>query len=526
MSSLNKIVIVGGGSSGWLSAATLIKYFPEVDITLVESKTIPTIGVGESTTAMMKHFINGHLGIPDEDFIPGVDAIYKMSVKFTDFYYEGDKGFHYPFGYPELSNLEWGLESWDIVKAYNPETPRQDFTKSFFPTCELFENNKIDDNLNGKFGNYNTKIDRGYHLDANKLGTWLKNNYCLPKGVNHIYADVIDVISSDNGVSGLKLSNDVVLEADFFVDCSGFKSILLSKVMKSKFIDLSHELPNNRAWATPIKYKDKEMEMIPYTNCTALKNGWAWYTPIWSRIGNGYAYCDKFVTPEEALTEFKEYLLSDKTPLTLSKEEVDSLPFFEIKMNAGYYEENIIKNVAAIGLSGGFLEPLEGTGLYFITDALLALVKVLKRNNQFSRNAFNKHIRGLYDVWSAGLAMFYAQTDREDSDYWKTIKNKTFFPENNNISFNRYMERAMYEFPLDRNEYHIWPAIAHGTDFFNKGLSIIDRWQHWDTHLNYKEISEKYKQIFDQRKKDWEEAAKSSPNNYQYLKNKFYKNYL
>ena len=330
MSNLNKIVIVGGGSSGWLSAATLIRYCPELEIILVESKNIPTIGVGESTTAMMKQFINNHLGISDEDFVPGVDAIYKMSVKFTDFYYEGDKGFHYPFGSPDLNNLDFGVESWDIVKAYNPEISRQDFTKSFFSTYKLFENNKIDDNLNGQFGNYNIKTDRGYHLDANKLGIWLKDNYCLPKGVNHIYADVMDVISNDNGVSGLRLSNNTVLEADFFIDCSGFKSILLSKVMKSKFIDLSHELPNNRAWATPIQYKDKEKEMIPYTNCTALKNGWAWYTPIWSRIGNGYAYCDKFVTPEEALAEFKEYLLSDKTPLNLSKKEVDSLPFFVI----------------------------------------------------------------------------------------------------------------------------------------------------------------------------------------------------
>jgi len=525
LSNLNKIVIVGGGSSGWLSAATLIRYCPELEIILVESKNIPTIGVGESTTAMMKQFINNHLGISDEDFVPGVDAIYKMSVKFTDFYYEGDKGFHYPFGSPDLNNLDFGVESWDIVKAYNPEISRQDFTKSFFSTYKLFENNKIDDNLNGQFGNYNIKTDRGYHLDANKLGIWLKDNYCLPKGVNHIYADVMDVISNDNGVSGLRLSNNTVLEADFFIDCSGFKSILLSKVMKSKFIDLSHELPNNRAWATPIQYKDKEKEMIPYTNCTALKNGWAWYTPIWSRIGNGYAYCDKFVTPEEALAEFKEYLLSDKTPLNLSKKEVDSLPFFEIKMNAGYYEENIIKNVAAIGLSGGFLEPLEGTGIYFITDALLALIKVLKRNNQFSRDAFNKYMRNLYDIWSAVLSIIYAQTNREDSPYWKTIKNKTFFPENNNISFNIYMQRAMHEFPLDRYKYDAWTAVAHSTDFFNKDLTIIDKWQLWDSHLDYKTISENYKQIFNERKKRWEEAAESSLNNYEYLKNKFYNNY-
>ena len=526
MTTLNSIVVVGGGSSGWLSAATLVRYFPEVKITLVESKNIPTVGVGESTTAMMKHFINGQLGITDEEFLPGVDGIYKMAVKFTDFYYEGDEGFYYPFGEPDLDQLDpFGIEAWSIVKAFNPKIPRNDFIKSLFPSYELFNNNKIDDNLSGKFGNYNPKTDRGYHLDANKLGLWLKDNYCLPKGVNHIYAEVVDVTSDIDGIKNLKLSNDTVIEADFFVDCSGFKSILLSKIMKPKFIDLSHELPNNRAWATPIKYKQQQKEMIPYTNCTALKNGWAWYTPIWSRIGNGYAYCDKFVTPEEALVEFKEYLLSNKTPLNLTLEEVDSLPFFEIKMNAGYYEENMIKNVAAIGLSGGFLEPLEGTGLYFVTDALLALVKALKRNNQFSRDAFNKYMKELYDLWASGLSIFYAQTDREDSLYWKTIKNKSFFPEKNNDSFNNYLEKGRHNAISDRRLFNIWTAVSHGTDFFNIDLSIMNRWQHWDSHVDYEEISENYKNLFNQRKKSWENASNSSLNNYEYLKSNFYKDY-
>ncbi len=525
MINLNKIVIVGGGSSGWMSAAALIKYFPNLNITLVESKNIPTIGVGESTTATMKHFINGHLGIKDEDFLSGVDGIYKMAVKFTDFRYEGDGGFYYPFGKPELGGLDpFGLEAWDIVKTFNPEIPQEDFIKSLFSTYELFNNNKINDNESKQFGNYNPKIERGYHLNANKLGTWLKDNYCLPKGVNHVFADIIDVVSDDDGIQSLKLSDGNSIDGDFFIDCSGFKSILLSKIMKPTFVDLSHALPNNRAWATPILYKNKEKEMIPYTSSTALKNGWAWYTPIWSRIGNGYAYCDKFVTPEEALSEFKEYLLSDKVPIKLTKEEVDLLPFFELKMNAGYYKESMVKNVAAIGLSGGFLEPLEGTGLYFVTEALLSLVRVLKRNNQFSRDAFNKYMERLYDEWCAGLSIFYAQTDREDSLYWKTIKNKTFFPEKNNFVFNKYMERGISDCVYDRNYFDLWSAVIHGTDFFNRDSSIIDRWQFWDSGSNYKEISEYYKNLFNERKEKWKTLANFSPNNYEYLKNKFYKN--
>lgn len=521
------IVIVGGGSSGWLSAAAMARYFPNSAITLVESKNIPTIGVGESTTAMMKHFINGHLGIPDEEFLPGVDGIYKMAVKFTDFYYEGDEGFYYPFGQPELKDLDsFGVEAWDIVKAFNPEIPRQDFIKSLFPTYELFSNNKINDNLLGEVGNYRPEIERGYHLDANKLGIWLRDNYCLSRGVNHVWADVVDVVSNESGVESLKLSNGDSLKGDFFIDCSGFKSILLSKIMKPKFVDLSSILPNNRAWATPTQYKNKHKEMIPYTSSTALKNGWAWYTPIWSRVGNGYAYCDKFTTPENALLEFKEYLVSDKTPLDLTIEEVNNLPFFELKMTAGYYQENVVKNVASIGLAGGFLEPLEGTGLYFVTEALLHLTKVLERNNQFSRDVFNKYMQDLYKDWAGGLAMFYAQTNREDSVYWKTIKNKSFLPELKETYFSKYMERGSKDSPIDRSYFDIWCAVSHGTDFFNRGLPVIDRWQTWDSHVNYREIAEQYKNIFNQRKENWKQTAKTSLNVYDYLKNKIYKDYL
>jgi len=522
-----KIVIVGGGSSGWITASALIRYYPNWDITLIESKGIPTIGVGESTTAMMKHFINGHLGIPDEDFLPGVDGIYKMAVKFTDFYYEGDEGFYYPFGQPELGDLDsFGVEAWDIVKAFNPDIPRQDFIKSLFPTYELFSNNKINDNLLGEVENYKPNLERGYHLDANKLGPWLRENYCMPRGVKHMWAEVSDVIKTDDGIESIILSDSTKIDADFFVDCSGFKSILLSKIMQPEFIDISHMLPNNRAWATPTQYKNKQKEMVPYTSSTALKNGWAWYTPIWSRVGNGYAYSDKFTTSEEALAEFKEYLISDKTPLDLTREEVESLPFFELRMKAGYYKESMVQNVAAIGLSGGFLEPLEGTGLYFVSEAALSLVKSLGRNNQFSRDSFNIYINKLYKDWIAGLCVFYAQTDREDSLYWKTIKNKSFFTEEDNDAFTRYAQRAMTDSVLDRNFFDIWCAVSHGTDFFNRGASVVDRWQTWDFPIDYKQMSEHYKNIFNNRKIKWKSLSESSLYLYDYLKLKFYKDYL
>ncbi len=529
--SKNKIVIVGGGSAGWMTAAAMIRYFPNKQITLVESANIPTIGVGESTTAAMRHFIRSHLKIEDVDFMPGADAIFKLSVKFNDFYHLNDGGFHYPFGKPLLENLgNSGIEAWDIVKYYNKDLPKDDFTQSYFPAYELFTNNKVSENKNGEFGNFNFLTDVGYHLDANKLGVFLRDKYCIPRGVTNTIGEVSNVnLNSKGFVQSLELSDGSIIEGDLFIDCTGFRSVLLGKTMQSKFIDLSHKLPNNRAWATPIQYKDVYKEMTPFTTSTALKNGWAWYTPIASRIGNGYAYCDKFTTPEAALDEFKEYLASDKVPIKLSKEEIDKLPFFEIKMQAGYRQEAWIKNVVGIGLSQGFLEPLEGTGLFFIIESILQLVKLLGRKdvNQLMIDAYNLNMKGMSESWADILSVLYAQTIREDSDYWFDIKYKKFELDlldidklTSYVSFKTNLSRITHDHSSQWTNYDAYTAFAHGCDFtFDVDDQIMDRWSLWDNKLvNYKELSKQFKSVFEQRKHKWSAESRKEMHVYDYMK--------
>lgn len=510
---VDNIVIVGGGSAGWLSASVLCRYFPDKKITLVESETIPIIGVGESTTATMKHFINGHLKIRDEEFMSGVDAIYKCAVKFNDFYHIDDGGYYYPFGQPFLNDSKIpGMGVWDIVKHYHPGLPKDDFIKSLFPASALFMNNKINENRNGEFDNYSFQLDTGYHLDATKLGNYLKNNYCLDRGVKHVVGNVVEIIENNHGIESLVLDTEVSLEADLFIDCSGFRSILLGKKMQPEYVDLSHKLPNNKAWATPIRYKDVYNEMIPYTQSTALANGWAWYTPIASRIGNGYAYCDKYVTKEQALQEFKDYLLSEKVPIRLTPSEVDALPFFEIKMAAGYYKESMVKNVVGIGLSAGFLEPLEGTGLYFVTEPLLQLVKMLQRRgiNQFLIDSFNQYMQEQFNDWGDTLALFYAQSVREDSRYWREIKTKKY-------GFKNY-ERVTKDHGTQYND--AYSFIARGCDFaMDLDESVMDRWNLYaDNCMDYYQYSLQLKSLFEERKNKWDFYAQSSHHIYDHLK--------
>ena len=345
----DKIVIVGGGSTGWMAATTLKKAFPEKNISVIESKDVPTVGVGESTIGGIRTWAK-YIGLSESTFFPETDASIKMSIKFTDFYKKDSGGFHYPFGKPLPISNENPFFEWHLKKYYYPETESQDFVKSLFPSSALFENNKFSLNQNGEFDNFNPDFDIAYHFDATKFGAWLKNNYCLPRGVTHIESTVVDIISDEGGISSLLLENGESISADLFIDCTGFKSILLAGALEEKFDSFSEMLPNNKAWATRIEYKDKEKELEGFTNCTALGNGWAWNIPLWSRLGTGYVYSDKFISPEEAKEEFKNYLTSDKMVVPRTREEVDSLEFKDITMRVGIHKRTFVKNVVAIDL--------------------------------------------------------------------------------------------------------------------------------------------------------------------------------
>jgi tryptophan halogenase len=184
-------------------------------------------------------------------------------------------------------------------------------------------------------------------------------------------------------------------------------------------------LPNNKAWATRVPYKNKENQLVPYTNCTAIENGWVWNIPSWERIGTGYVYSDKYVTDEEALNEFKKHL--DKNGSDYSNSE-----FKNIKMRVGLHDRLFVKNVCAIGLSAGFIEPLESNGLLSVHEFLINLVKVMKRGDkdtisQWDKDSFNLQCKKFFDSFAEFVAMHYALSHREDTKYWKDISNKSFY---------------------------------------------------------------------------------------------------
>lgn len=530
MINTDKIVIVGGGSAGWMSAAAMVRAFPEKDITVIESPDFPTVGVGESTLGHLGMWAKW-LGIKDEDFMPATDATYKLSIKFTDFYKKDHGSFHYPFGIPLMNGTHFGWQDWQIKKTLFPETPESDFAETFFPITNLVNQNKISFNQSGKLDNFSFHRAHAFHFDATKFGQWLKNNYCFPRGVKIIQDSVERVITSDIGVEELILTNGDSISADLFIDCTGFKALLLEGALQEPFEDYAHMLPNNSAWATRIPYTDKDKEMEPYTNCTAIGNGWVWNIPSWERIGTGYVFSDKHISNEDALQEFKEYLKSDKMTINDPNRDVDAFEYKLIKFKTGIHKRTFVKNVVAIGLAAGFIEPLESNGLYTTHEFLDKLIRTIKRGvvTQWDRDAYNTATKSQYVSFAEFVASHYALSNRNDTKYWQDISEKSFQPKIMELEpyeewgFNKLVEINLKGQSADLQNlgYTGLVCISSGMNYFplsGQTLSLFEI-------FNGSQVLEKYYKEFDmweERKKRWQEEADASPTMYEYLKNNIF----
>ena len=489
---MKNITIVGGGSAGWMTAATLIKFFPKKKITLIESPDIPTVGVGESTLEYIYRWC-ALLEINEKEFLKHTDGNYKLSIKFTDFYKKGES-FHYPFGEPVLMENSSGLNDWWFKKMVKPKTPYSDYAESFFP--QMLHVNK---------NTFSPDLPRAYHFDATKFGIWLRDNYCLPRGVKHIKENINTIEQDKNGIKSLNKKH----KADLFIDCTGFKSLLLGKTLKEEFISYNDLLPNDSAWATKIPYKNKAKELVAYTNCTAIENGWVWNIPLWSRIGTGYVYSSKFIDDDGALKQFQKHLKTKE------------LDFKKIKMRVGIHKRLWVKNVCAIGLSAGFIEPLESNGLFSVHEFLVNLVRNLQRDqvSQFDKDNFTYYCRQIFRNFSEFVALHYALSHRNDTPYWKHNLNKQWSSEliDRIPSLTDGIGRAVVERAF---EYRHPPG---------GGLHCIAAGMHWaPTDMisllkqNNKEFVDPHiKQIalnLDERKKIWENNFVNISSLYNYLR--------
>jgi|Laugrespbdmm15sd_2_1035082.scaffolds.fasta_scaffold00442_14 tryptophan halogenase len=415
-----KIVIVGGGSAGWMSALTL-QLLEGVDIHVVQSPSIPTISVGEST---IMEFVQWMIvvGLDPHTVVKETNGSFKLAIKFIDFCRMGSS-FFFPFGKNKSTENRYHFELWNYMRLLQvSDLPL--FTDTFYPNMALIKEHNFTTNEGDfAFNNY------ALHFDASLFAKYLQS-ICIEKGVHLHSATVEKVLTNDDGVEAIHLDSGEVLMADLYIDCTGFKSLLLGDALKEPFIDYSDIIPNNKAFATQINYKNKESELESFTSCTALSNGWVWNIPLWSRIGCGYVYSNRFISNEDALCEFKDHLKS-------KGHSTESLEFRNIDIRNGTHKRLWVKNVVAIGLSAGFVEPLESTGLWFVHTYILLLLKVLKRSNrpsQIEKDIFNKIAFQMFDNLASFVSIHYGLSQRLDSDYWVDISKRSFLKQNNMIN--------------------------------------------------------------------------------------------
>lgn len=367
---IRRIVIVGGGTAGWMSAATLSAVLThDVDITLVESDMIGTIGVGEATVPPLRD-LHQLIGLDEDDFVRATRATFKLGIRFVDWQCEGRSYFH-PFGpYGVEFDMVPFHQHWLYQHAADPSLDLDDMSINWALARE--------DRFARDLERAQTRIDYAYHFDASHYAAYLRR-HAEARGVRRVEGVVAtaELRPDDGFVTAIHLEDGRKIEGDLFIDCSGFRGVLIEKALETGYEDWSHYLPCDRALAVPCAHNGP---LSPYTTSTARPAGWQWRIPLQHRVGNGYVYSSAHVSDDAAadllLANLEGEALADVMPLR-----------FRTGRRRAFWNRNVV----AVGLSSGFLEPLESTSLYLVQVSLIRLCAL------FPDLDFADHVRDEYN---------------------------------------------------------------------------------------------------------------------------------
>ena len=528
---IRTVMIVGGGSSGWMTAAALSKLCPHLKISLVESEKIGTVGVGESTLGHINKFF-GMLGLKDEDWMAECNATYKNSIRFTNFRDNDGTSFEYPFSAGmDFTDKPSGTSAWSELATLYPDEYTPETFAEFYCTGNtmLAKYNKQTRDEKGILRNYEFAWDTAYHMDAQLLGQYLKNKIAIPNGVKHIVGEIHSYKKDYLGnLTDVLCQDGTILRADLFIDCTGFKSILLEGWMGSEFRPFDKHLANDSAWACRIPYEDREKEMHNVTDCHALGNGWVWNIPLWNRIGTGYCYSSKFTTDEEAKREFRKHLET-----TGSKERAENAEMMHIKIRHGRRRRAWVQNVVGVGLSYGFVEPLESTGLLTTHENIIKLVEQLNRRNGYLTRTeiegYNHSVENEVLRFRDFVSQHYALSRRTDTPYWRWC-----------TQLHEYCPDQMGDYMLAQAQYpnlisnivgsQRYPGEYVGNMFIAGGMGVKSISTKELIFINGSRLSKTLKQEeIGYSKRRYEEYrdfvvdhVKTLPSHYEFLKNEIY----
>jgi tryptophan 7-halogenase len=403
MQQIKRILIVGGGTAGWMTAALLGKLFQGLyEIKLIESEEIGTVGVGESTIPAMKKF-NELLELDENDFIRQTQATFKLGIEFVDWLRKGDSYFH-SFGVIG-QDLGW-LRCHQYWLKMRPLDRAADFSAYSINSMAARENKFL--RADPKMGESPLgHIAHAFQFDAGLYARFLRG-YAEARGVVRREGKVADVTLRAGGfVDSVTMADGETITAELFIDCSGFRGLIIEQALKTGYEDWTHWLPCDRAIAIPCTSAGP---FTPYTRATARSAGWQWRIPLQHRTGNGHVYSSAHISDEDAEKEFLANL--DGEPLASPN---------RLRFTTGKRRQTWNRNCVAIGLASGFLEPLESTSIYLIQSAVIRMVRLLPDCgfDPATIAEFNRQTDFEYERIRDFIILHYKATERDDTPFWR-----------------------------------------------------------------------------------------------------------